>query len=232
MKKIVFYTEIAYFLALLMLGFGTALMAYGDLGVSMVIAPAYILYLYASQFLSFFGFGVAQYAVQALLILLLMLIMRKAKFFYLLSFVAAIINGIALDGGMMLVASLPTNIYMQIIAFIVGAVISCGSLALLFRCYLPPQSYELFSKEIAAKVNKPIHKVVNFYNLGSLLLSVILSFLFFGMLKGVGIGTVACSLLYGYIIGFFQKIYNKLFCFVDKFPWRKYFEESEKIKYV
>ena len=45
---------------------------------------------------------------------------------------------------------------------------------------------------------------------------------------GIGIGTVACALLYGVIIGLFQKLYSKIFIFKDAFKLRKYFEESEK----
>ena len=61
MKKPVFYTEIAHVLALVLLALGTALTAYGDLGISMVVAPAYILHLKLSQVFPFFTFGVAGY---------------------------------------------------------------------------------------------------------------------------------------------------------------------------
>lgn len=227
MKKLKFYTEIAYFVALVMLGLGTALMAYGDLGISTVVAPSYVLYLYVSKIWPLFSFGVAQYVVQAAILILLMIIMKKAKFFYLLSFGAAIIHGIALDAAMLLTAKLPNNTYLQIVLFIIGVILSCASLALVFGSYLPPQSYELFSKELSHKLNKPVHKMVNLYNFGSLVLAVVLSLALFGKLKGVGIGTLVCVVIYGYLINFFQKAYNKLFYFTDKFPIRKYFEERE-----
>jgi uncharacterized membrane protein YczE len=210
-----------------LLAFGTALTAYGNLGISMVVAPAYILHLFLSQFWPFFSFGVAEYVLQGIVLLVLILIMRKAKLSYLLSFVATILYGFCLDGAMKLTALLPVNIYLQVVAYVIGAIICCNSLALLFSSYLPPEAYELFSKEIAAKFRKPVHKIVNFYNMGSLLVSVILSLCFFGQIQGIGIGTVACAFLYGFVISFFQKIYNKLFVFTDKFPLRKRFEESE-----
>lgn len=227
MKKTIFYTEIAYFLGLALLAFGTALTVYGNLGISMVVAPAYILHLFLSQFLPFFSFGVAEYVLQALVLLALILILRKPKLSYLLSFGATIFYGICLDSAMMLTALLPVNIYLQIAVYLIGAFICCGALALLFSSYLPPEAYELFSKEISAKFHKPVHTIVNFYNLGSLLISMILSLVFFGKIQGIGIGTVACAFLYGFIIRFFQNGYDKLFCFTDKFPLRKHFEESE-----
>lgn len=228
MKKRVFYTELAFFVGLALLAFGTALTAYGNVGLSMVVAPAFILHQFVSQFLPWFSFGVAEYVLQAIVLLALVLILRKAKWTYLLSFGVTLLYGFALDGSMKLTAVLPENIYFQIGAYIVGAVICCSALALLFSSYFPPEAYELFSKEIAAKFHKPVYRIINFYNLGSLLLAVILSLAFFHGIKGIGIGTVVCAFLYGFIIKFFQTVYGKLFRFKDKFPWRKYFEESEK----
>jgi hypothetical protein len=92
MKKTVFYTEAAYFIGLFLLALGTALTAYGGFGISMVVAPAYILHLFLSQFFPFFGFGVAEYVMQAVILLLLTLLLRKAKLSYLLSFAAAILS--------------------------------------------------------------------------------------------------------------------------------------------
>ena len=229
MKKPIFYTELAFFVGLALLAFGTALTAYGNVGISMVVAPAFVLHLYVSQFLPWFSFGVAEYVLQAAVLLVLVLVLRKAKWMYLLSFAVTLLYGFLLDGSMTITALLPENIYLQIAAYIVGAIICCSALALLFVSYFPPEAYELFSKEIAAKFHKPVHKVVNVYNLCSLLLAVVLSLVLFGGIKGIGIGTVVCALVYGFIINFFQKIYEKAFRFEDKFVWRKYFEESEKM---
>ena len=41
-KKPVFYTELAYIAGIITLAVGTAFMAQADFGVSMVVAPAYI----------------------------------------------------------------------------------------------------------------------------------------------------------------------------------------------
>ena len=227
MKKTVFYTELAFFVGLAFLAFETALTAYGNVGISMVVAPAYVLHLYVSQFLPWFSFGVAEYVLQAIVLLVLIIILRKVKWTYLLSFGVTLLYGVLLDTSMMLTALLPANPYLQVATYIVGAIICCGSLALLFVSYFPPEAYELFSKEISARFNKPIHRIVNFYNLSSLLVSVILSLTLFGGIKGIGIGTVACAFLYGFVINFFQKVYGKIFNFKDKFAWRERFDKSE-----
>ena len=90
MKKPTFHTEIAFLLALALLAFGTALTAYGGLGLSMVVAPAYILHLKISEIFPAFTFGAAGYTLQAVVLLVMMLLLRKAKLIYLLSFLTAV----------------------------------------------------------------------------------------------------------------------------------------------
>lgn len=228
MKKLLFYTEVSYLLGLLLLAFGTALTAYGGFGISMVVAPAYVLHLFLSQFFPFFTFGMAEYTLQAIILLSMMLILRKAKLTYLLSFGVAILYGFALDGAMQLTAYLPEQMLVKVIAYVVGAIICCGAIALLFCSYLPPAAYEMFVKEAALKWSKPLDKIKTLYDMASLAVAVILSLAFFGTLRGIGIGTVACTFVYGFLIRIFQKLYHKFFRFEDKLPWRDYFEESEK----
>ena len=224
MKKAVFYTEAAYFIGLILLAAGTALTAYGGVGLSMVVAPAYILHLYLSKFLSFFSFGVAEYCKQALILLLLAIFLRKVKLAYLLSLASAILYGILLDGAMLLTAHLPENIGLQIAAYVLGALLCCNAIALLFCSYLPPAAYEMFVKEISAKRNAPLHRIKTVYDCGSLLLALLLSLALFRNIRGIGIGTVLCAVSYGTVIRLFQTLLRKSFRFTDKFSLRKHFE--------
>ena len=107
MKKRVFYCEAAYFVGLVVLAFGTSLIERASFGMSMVVAPAYLLHLKISPYLPFFTFGVAAYAFQALLLLLLAVFLRKVKKSYFLSFATAFLYGLILDAAMSLVAFLP-----------------------------------------------------------------------------------------------------------------------------
>ena len=66
MKKPRFYTELSYILGLSVLALGVAFMEKADFGVSMVVAPAYVLYRAISPTLPFFTFGMAEYCFQAL----------------------------------------------------------------------------------------------------------------------------------------------------------------------
>ena len=93
MKKKVFYTEMAYVLGIVILALGTALMEKANFGMSMVVAPAYLLHVKISQTLPFFSFGMAEYTLQAVIIVLLALVMRRFKLSYLFSFCTAVIYG-------------------------------------------------------------------------------------------------------------------------------------------
>ena len=57
--KRVFYCELSYLFGMLILAFGNAFMEKADFGMSMVVAPAYLLHLLVSKFLPFFTFGMA-----------------------------------------------------------------------------------------------------------------------------------------------------------------------------
>ncbi len=109
MKKKVFYTELAYVLGLVIIAFSAACTEKADFGMSMVVAPAYLLHLKVSQWLPWFTFGVAEYCFQGLLVLVTVIIMRKCKPFYLFSFVTALLYGTFLDIAMAIIAPLPDN---------------------------------------------------------------------------------------------------------------------------
>ena len=61
--KRTFYTEAAYAICLAALALGTALMERADFGMSMVVAPAYLIYLKVSGYISWFTFGMAEYCL-------------------------------------------------------------------------------------------------------------------------------------------------------------------------
>ena len=81
MNKRSFSTELCFLLGILLLAFSATCMAKADLGLSMVVAPAYLLHLKLG-----ISFGTAEYCLQAVLLLLMMLLLRRFKLTYLLSF--------------------------------------------------------------------------------------------------------------------------------------------------
>lgn len=226
MKKRVFYTELAYILGVFTLAVGTAMMEKGGLGLSMVVAPAYILHLKISQYLPFFSFGMAEYTFQAVLILIMILLLRKAKATYLFSFVTTVIYGFMLDGVIVLLSFLPiSDILSRIAIYTAGMVVCSLGVALMFRTYIPQAAYEMFVKETSAHFTVPIHKIKLAYDYISCGVAIMLSFLFFGFWQfyGIGWGTVACTLVNGSFITMWTKLLEKYWDFSDGLFLRKYF---------
>ena len=227
-RRTVFSNEMAYVAGILILALGSSLTVVADLGVSMVVAPAYILHLKISQILPFFSFGMAEYTFQALLLIITAAIMRRFKISYLFSFVTAVLYGFSLDGALLLVGLIPVEgIALRIIFYTLGLLLCTFAIALLFRTYISPEAYELFVKELSGHFGVDLHKFKIAYDVSSCLLSILLSFIFFGFMKfeGVKIGTVVSAFLNGFLIGVFSKLLDKLFVFEDRLPLRRFFED-------
>lgn len=227
MKKGIFYTEIAYILGLIILAVGTALMERADFGVSMVVAPVYLLYLKLSPTFSFFTFGMAEYMLQGVLLLAMILLLRNFRISYLFSFVTAVLYGFTLDGAMYVVSLLPGTGTMARVLFYILGMLGCSlGVSLLFHTYISPEVYELWVKEMSARTGIDIHKYKTGYDCVSCMVGVVLSFLFFGFgrFEGVKLGTILCALVNGFIIGCFARLLEKLWDFRDGLNLRKFFE--------
>ena len=225
MKKRIFYTEVAYALGQILLALGTALVAQGGFGMSMVVAPAYVLHLKLSEIWSWFGFGTAEYLLQILILLLMMAMLRKVKAIYFLSILSAVIYGSMLDGAMWLVGLISVDsIWVRIILYALGVLTCTASLSLLFYSYLPPAAYEMLVKQLSAKFDWKLTWVKTVYDLCSMAVSVGLSMVLLGRIEAVGIGTVICAVSYGFLIGGFSKLFSRVWEFQDRFNLRKFFE--------
>ena len=226
--KKVFFSEVAYVVGIVILALGTAFMERADFGLSMVVAPAYLLHLKISQYIPVFSFGMAEYSLQAVLLIILALSLRKFKSMYMFSFVTAVIYGLTLDIAMLLVGMLPLiGLIGRIIFYIIGILFCAVGVSLLFHTYIPPEAYELFVKEISAKSRVDINIIKTVYDCSSCLIGIILSFAFFGLwhFEGVKFGTVICALINGFLIGKCSKMIESIFDFKDAFKLRKRFEK-------
>ena len=226
MKKKVFYTELAYILGVFTLAFGTALTEKGGFGLSMVVAPAYILHLKISEFLPFFTFGMAEYTFQAAVLLLMVLVLRKAKLTYLFSFVTAVLYSLMLDGMITLLSFITVDgLVFRIVMYALGMVICTLGVALVFNTYIPQAAYEMFVKEITDHFGIALHKFKLAYDYVSCGIAILLSFAFFGFgqFHGIGWGTVAGTFVNGLLINMWNNFLHKHRTFADGMPWRKFF---------
>lgn len=228
MKRKVFFTELAYVFGVIFLALGTALMELADFGMSMVVAPAYLLHLKLSQYIPFFSFGMAEYTLQAIIIAILAIFLRRFKRAYLFSFGTALIYGITLDVFMLFVAFWPADVMMlRMVCFFTGMLLcSCG-VSLFFHTYISPEAYELFVKEISEHLHINITKFKTMYDCTSCMVAIAFSFSFFGFgqFVGVNLGTVLCAVFNGFLIGRFTQIFESVYEFRDGLRFRKFFEK-------
>ncbi len=227
MNKKTFYREYAYVLGMIILALGSAFTEKANFGMSMVVAPAYILHLKFSKLFSWFSFGVAEYVFQGILVLLTVIIMRKFKLSYLFSFVTAVFYGTLLDCAIGVISIFTCDaFFVRLACYIIGTVLCSLGVSLVFHTYISPEAYELIVKEISTRFKCNINKVKTAYDCISAVLSITLSFVFFGfgVFRGVGIGTIFCALINGCLIGRFTKLLEHFYEFKNLLKIDKYFK--------
>lgn len=227
MKKHAFYAELAYILGLLLLAAGTAMMEKANFGLSMVIAPAYLVHLKLNPLSPFFTFGTTGYLVELMLLIVLACIRRRVHPGYLFSFITAFIYGMLLDGAISVIGRIGGNsMALRLVFYFAGMALCAAGVSMLFNTYIAPEAYDLFVKEIAPMLGLPVHRFKTIYDVCSCALAVILSFAFFGfgVFEGVGLGTLVCALVNGSLIGAFGRLWEKHFVFRDALPLRRLFE--------
>ncbi len=228
-KKFTKNSEILWFLAIILCSLSVCLSANSGFGVSMIVAPAYILHLKISAFLPWFTFGIAEYCLQGLLLLICCIVMRKFKWKYPLSFGTVFLYGLFLDLWRLLLGSeIYPEFWLRCLAYVAGMLICAFSIALFLRSYLPPQAYELFVKELSLLTGAGIHKVKWIYDISSLCTAIILMLLFFHTFSFeiIGVGTLIVTLINTPLIAFWGRIIDRFTDFGTAFPkFHKKFED-------
>lgn len=219
MRKSKIPTDIFYILGIIILAFGITLILKGGFGMSMVVAPAYMISLKFNSL----TFGMAEYTFQAFLLVIVFSVIRF-RWVYFLSFLTAFIYGHVLDLWIWIFSNIdPQTLQTKILIYALGILMSSLGIALFFRTNLPMQVYELFVKEISEKFNWNISTVKTIYDCCSCILAVSLSLLFFGRLRDIGIGTIICSLTNGPLIGIWGKLIDKYLVFSSDLGIGKFF---------
>lgn len=203
---------VSWILAMLLCPLGVCLAAKSGFGVSMIEAPVYAMYQKLSQIWSWYTFGTSEYVVQAILLIVMCIFIRRFKFRYLLSFVTAFIFGWILDGWNFLLSGIVGDtILSRIILGVLGCIITSFAVSMFFRTWLPLEVWELFVKEVSERFGWKLTKVKWIYDLSSLALGIILMLALLGSFRWdvVGIGTIVTTFVNAPIIGFFSKLLDR-----------------------
>ena len=232
MKKLTLPSELVYIVSLSLVALSVAMLTASDLGLSMVVAPAYLV----SLKLDFLSFGTAEYVVQAIVFIVFCIIMRKVRPIYFTAFVSAIIYGGILDLWRLIPLFDPSvtpvgslDMPFRVMLFAGGMLLMCFSVALSFKTYLYPQVYDYFVEKVGGKFGNKRFLFKLGFDLTFLAVSFILTFAFFGEVRAIGAGTVIMAVGDGFLIGLFEKFFDKTLHVSPLFPkFAKFFDEKEE----
>lgn len=220
MKKISKMNEAAWIIGTLLCALGRVLCTKSGFGLSMIGAPSYIIHLKLVEKYPFFTQGTSEYVFQALLFILVCAMLKTFKVKHLFSFITAVILGIVIDGWLLVFGGngIYDALWLRVVSFVFGEIITALSIAFLFRTSLPLQMYEVFVLETAAKFNIKKDTVKLCFDASMLVLSVLLALVLNGNLEGVGIGTIIITVVNAPLIMYSGKILDRLFIFDLRFP--------------
>ena len=216
---------------------GVAICSKADLGVSMIAAPPFILQEAVVKYLPWCTVGMMEYAFQGFLLVVLCLAVQRIRIKYLFSFAVAFLYGLTLDLWLLIFGREPFDaVWLRWVMLIVGDIVTAFGVACYFRTFLPLQVYELFVSEVADRYSRPVAKTKLFYDLGSLVVSVILAFcinldaltfdwseIYRTAYHFIGAGTVVTTVINAPIIALFGKLLQKLTGEEPLFPKLKEF---------
>ncbi len=222
-EKKIFYTEYAYFFSVLFMAMSIAFMKASGFGVSLASAPALVFYEKVSLTQPI-SYGMAEYTMQAIILVTLILFTQKYNRSYAFSFASTIIFAFVIDALSNLLELLPLDILWVRIIMIIPAIIlgPIGS-ALMSHSYISPIVYEFYEKEICKRFDlQPVvaHWV---YAIISGIFAIAISFHFFGAwtFVGVNIGTILYTLSNILLYRPVDKFIEKHFKFRDKYKMLK-----------
>lgn len=198
----------AFTLGLFFAGLGVAFTKQGGLGVTPVSSIPNVL---SYQF-TFFTLGTWLIIWNCVLIVLQILILRRDfQPVQLLQVPLSFLFGKFTDFGMWLTSFIPVNNYfVQLLMLLAGIIILGFGITLSVGANVIMNSGEAFVKAVSDKSEKAFGNVKVIFDVSSVVISVILSLIFFGgKIVGTREGTIISALTTGFVVKFFTRYMKK-----------------------
>ena len=211
-KKAIVKKILVYILGVQSLAAGMMLLVRCNLGVSVGTSVYYVL----SQRFTAISLGVWNYLAHGFVLILMMLILRRVKLFYLASFLTSMFVGYSMDFYGMLLPESFNGIVLRIALLCIGIVGVALGISLNYASGLPAAPFDTFSKEISKHFNWKISVVKTVFDITCISLSVIFGMIFFRKTVGIGIGTVISALSTGTLVGYFKKMLENCHLIVEE----------------
>ena len=225
-------SELLWLLGTVFVALGVAICSKANLGVSMIAAPAFVVYEAIAPLWNGFSVGMTEYIIQGLMLVVLCLAVRRFNWRYLLAFAVAVIYGYTLNLFLWLLGGVSFNaVWLRWAMLLVGDAVTATGVACFFRTYMPLQVYELFVAEVASRFKLNINKVKWSFDMTLLVISLVLAFTLFGDAKtfdwstigsssfhSIGLGTLVTTAINSPIIALVGKGIDKIFDPSPRFP--------------
>ena len=201
--------ELALLVAVLINSFGVVLMLHSGAGISAISSVPFAF----SEVFTRISLGTWTYLFQGVLVLSLMILRKRFVPQYLFSFVVGFFFSELLDIHKAWIGILPYTLPMRFVYFIISYLLLCIGIAFSNRCGLPIIPTDLFPRELAQITGISYPKIKISYDVICLLTTAILTFLFLGQIRGLGIGTIMAAFTMGKSIGMIGNILDRHFRF-------------------
>lgn len=200
---------IVFLFGLFVSGLGVAITKKGELGVSPVSSVANIMSIYIPKL----SLGNWLIVWNCVLIIGQIIILRKEfKLFQFLQVPLSFLFGYFTDFGTWMMSYLDINVYwLRIMCVIVGTIVLGFGISITVSENIIMNSGEAFVKAVSDKFGKEFGSVKVFFDISCVVLSIVLSLLFFsGQIYGTREGTLIAAVFTGICVKFFLKRVKKL----------------------
>lgn len=190
-----------FFTGILINAFGIAMITKADLGTSPISGPAFVLSLKFPLSMGAFTFLLNSFFI----VLQLLILRRDFPPMQFLQIVVNIVFSLFIDFSMDVVGRFqPETLPFQLLLLTAGcAVLGFGiCVEVAPRVLMAPG--EGVVQAISVKYDKDFGKTKIFFDSALLLTALILTFVFFGTVKGLGVGTIISAFLTGRFVNFFE----------------------------
>ena len=190
-----FPSELALAVGVLLNSFCVSLMVKSNFGISTLSSVPLVL----SDIFTRMSFGTWNFIVQSVSILILVLVTKRFKVGYLLSFVIAEIFGVLLDFYKAIMVSWPNTVDCKVIYFVAGFFGITYGASLFIKCKLPVLPFDTFVRDMTEYLRVPVKRVKTSFDLICIVITLAFSLSMMGHIDGVGIGTVVAALFTGVV---------------------------------
>ena len=225
MKKIEKSAELLWLFGIIFVALGVAICSKADLGVSMIAAPAFVVYEAIAHLWEGFSVGMTEYIIQGLMLFALCIVIGRFNWRYLLAFAVAVIYGYTLNFFLWLMGDVSFDaVWLRWMMLLVGDVVTAFGVACFFRTYMPLQVYELFVAELAKRFSLDINRTKWCFDISLLAISIVLALSLFGdaasfdwatigyrSFHSIGLGTLVTTAINSPLIKAMGKIVDRFF---------------------